>query len=201
MTGSQDATIQIGELRLTAPARAVARALLADVLNGDRDEPIRVTGIAPPIGSVWPGQGGINAGLIRSEAGQPDHYIIVPTHEYAAFEGAWGPFGKVAGAMSVYDGLGNTRAMAEAGSDIAKRALQVVVDGHSDLYIPARGEARICAVNVPELFNKDRWHWTSTQCGSHDEFAWVQTFGGGGQGNHHKSDEGLVRLVRKVILR
>lgn len=57
------------------------------------------------------------------------------------FEGSWGKEGKdVAGARSVVDGRTNTKAMAEAGSAIAQKALASVINGKSDWYIPARDE-------------------------------------------------------------
>src|SRR5690349_25006481 len=43
----------------------------------------------------------------------------------------------VAGAASRTDGLANTQAMAEAGSELAKAALALVIDGFSDWAIPA----------------------------------------------------------------
>jgi len=53
--------------------------------------------------------------------------------------GIWLPSRKqVPGAMSCFDGMENTRAMAEAGSPLAKWALELEIDGLRDWCIPAR---------------------------------------------------------------
>lgn len=44
----------------------------------------------------------------------------------------------VQGATSCFDSMANTRAMAEAGSDIAKQALAANIGGHTDWCIPSR---------------------------------------------------------------
>jgi hypothetical protein len=48
---------------------------------------------------------------------------------------------RVDGALSFFDGLANTRAMAEAGSEIAKKVLALRIGGFDDWYIPSRDEA------------------------------------------------------------
>ena len=95
------------------------------------------------------------------------HQILVPETLGATFEGGyyggkirigvaicaivWAPkaegeitglrmkkYGNVAGATSCYDSMANTKAMADAGSPIAKLALAATIGGHSDWCIPAR---------------------------------------------------------------
>lgn len=50
----------------------------------------------------------------------------------------------VPGAKSCNDGLANTQAMAEAGSDLAKQVLGLTIDGMNDFYIPSQDEAELC---------------------------------------------------------
>jgi hypothetical protein len=50
---------------------------------------------------------------------------------------------KVAGSLSYADGFSNTRAMAEAGSDIAQWALGLDINGESDWFIPARDQLEL----------------------------------------------------------
>ena len=49
----------------------------------------------------------------------------------------------IAGAQSYSDGLSNTRAMAKAGSEIAKWALGLRIGGFDDWHIPARDQGEI----------------------------------------------------------
>lgn len=111
---------------------------------------------------------------------------------------------KVAGALSVYDGLANTQAMAEAGSKIAERALALQIDGFDDWYIPSRGEALLALAanaDLPEGERHDEdWYWTSTQDADDPGFAWFQCFHDCGQYWNHKSDDRLVCVVRRHVI-
>src|SRR5712671_4490361 len=55
----------------------------------------------------------------------------------------WGPRSHVAGALSLVDGHANTLAMAEAGSELAKRILSVRIADKNDWYLPALDELEI----------------------------------------------------------
>lgn len=94
------------------------------------------------IGTPW--EGGFYAGLI-SFGGDVYAQVIAPkaegqlpgTHE-------WGKYGKeIAGAGSFYDGLSNTRAMAESGLVIAERVLEMRIAGFDDWHIPSRDQLEL----------------------------------------------------------
>lgn len=151
----------------------------------------------PRIGAHWPAQSGTFMGLVRGDQGQPDYALIARIEGADAIKGQWGPTRKVGGALSHYDGLANTKAMAAAGSDIAKQALAFKSGSHRDFYIASRHEARIIAANANGLLGKS-WLWTSTQDASDDDYAWLQDFGNGSQFNDPKSHSYGVVLVRRL---
>jgi len=160
-----------------------------------RTVPARAASIDPPrVGELWPGQGGRYLGAIRGEQGQPDYHLVGLDHE---LKGAWGPTSKVPGALSDYDGLANTQAMAAAGSKLAKKVLGLNLHGHQDYYIAARQEARLGYVNGKGHFPA-AWHWTSTQYEFLDGSAWIQSFGYGGQSTYRKSNECRAFVVRRI---
>lgn len=154
----------------------------------------------PRIGEYWKGQGGIYAGLMRGENGNPDYHLIVPTDPSAFIEEIqWGSAGtEVAGAGHQFDGKANTDALVKhGGCKAAEWAAGVSIDGHADFYLPARRELALCYANVPDLF-KRQWHWSSTQCSADN--AWMQYFGGGTQSYDPKTNEYSARAVRRFIL-
>ena len=152
----------------------------------------------PALGAYWPGQGGFNAGLVRGEDGAPDYYLIVPqlTEQLSA---VWGGYGEeVEGASSASDGLANTRALLADSNEhpAAKLASEFTADGHNDFYLPARRELQLAEANVPELFEK-AYYWSSSQRSA--DYAYLMDFEGGWLDGHHKSNEFLVRPVRRFI--
>ncbi len=152
----------------------------------------------PALGSYWPEQGGYNAGLVRGEDGAPDYYLIVPllTEQLRA---AWGGYGEeVEGATSASDGLANTLALLADSNEhpAAKLASEFTADGHNDFYLPARRELQVSEANVPELFEK-AYHWSSSQRSAN--LAYYLDFEGGWLSLSHKSNEFLVRPVRRFI--
>lgn len=111
-------------------------------------------------------------------------------------EGAWGEYGvKVEGAGSYSDGEANTRAMAEAGSQIAIKALGL------GAFIPSCLEGQlVMAAKADSLvtLREDRWHWLSSQRSA--DFAYSVDFEDGWLYGLHKGNEFLVRPVRSLIL-
>jgi hypothetical protein len=117
---------------------------------------------------------------------------------------------RVDGALSYFDGLANTRAMAEAGSKIARWALDQKIEGFEDWFIPARAELLAIHGNVEaagESFQKGgaeaferKWYWSSTQHAADVDYAWIQSFDWGYQFYGHKSNEDRVRLVRRYSI-
>ncbi|NDU91584.1 MAG: DUF1566 domain-containing protein [Ferrovum sp.] len=88
-------------------------------------------------------QGGFFAGLIRSN-GEIRALILAPKALGEKAPSIWIPdYEDVPGAKSFHDGMANTKAMAEAGSKLAKWALDLDIDGFNDYYIPALDEQEI----------------------------------------------------------
>lgn len=111
-------------------------------------------------------------------------------------QGEWGEYGQdVAGASSHADGEANTRAMAEAGSELAAKVLEL------GAHIPSCLEAHLLMVAKQAglvTLREDRWHWLSTQSSASTAFS--LGFELGWQGNNGKVIERLVRPVRSLIL-
>lgn len=155
-------------------------------------------GIIPPLGEYWHGQGGIYAARMRGNKGRPDRHLIIPVSDSLKFKDVWGKSGKlVTGCDNDLYGYDNTVAMAEAGSEAAKKILAMRIEGHSDYYLFARHEARASFLNVPELFNEETY-WTSTQSSAGSAF--FQHFDDGSQLNYRKSHELWLRPVRSFVI-
>ena len=108
--------------------------------------------------------------------------------------GPWGEYGvEIKGAGSYSDGEANTRAMAEAGSVIAVKALEL------DGFIPSCLEGQLLmaakADGLVEL-RDDRYHWLSTQRSASGAF--TMAFGDGWLLNFGKVSERLARPVRSL---
>ena len=108
--------------------------------------------------------------------------------------GPWGEYGvKIDGADSYSDGEANTRAMAETGSAIAVKALEL------SGFIPSCLEGQLLmaakADGLIEL-RDDRYHWMSTQYSAN--LAYTMDFEDGWLSHNVKYDERLVRPVRSL---
>lgn len=177
--------------------KAVLSLVIASLSGVPAQAAQAVSGV-PPVGEYWATQGGVNLGLVRAREGIPEHYLILATDEKASFKGVqWGCYGtEIPGASSNFDGLANTNAMAEAGSQLAKDIRALRVGGFDDWFLPARTDARLAFVNGEGFFEKE-WHWTSTQSSALS--AWNQNFDGGGQLSYGKKYEGRARVVRRAF--
>ena len=93
----------------------------------------------PAIGQIWPGQGGIYAGIVPARNGNNAYHLVIG-EELGRFE--WGPYGDESPAKSLIDGLANTTALIESDGDYpaAKAAAAYSADGHTDFYLPAASE-------------------------------------------------------------
>lgn len=117
--------------------------------------------------------------------------LILPPDELS---GPWGEYGvKIEGADSYSDGEANTRAMAEAGSVIAIKALEL------GLHIPSCLEGQLMmAAKADDLveLRDDRYHWLSTQRSAYG--AYLMAFEDGWLGYTGKFLERLARPVRSL---
>ena len=146
----------------------------------------------PAIGQIWPGQGGIYAGIMPARNGQEAYHLIVG-EELGRFE--WGPYGDESPATSLIDGQANTLALLEHGEyPAAKAAAAHTADGHSDFYLPAAAELYEAWLN---LGDQDwYWMWSSSQRSANTAF--LLGFVAGSQGTSAKDDELRVRPVRRL---
>lgn len=170
----------------------------------------------PAIGTPMPGgflgaryldETGVLAGLIVSYAEVGD-FDPVPWMKTPL---------DVSGACSLIDGLANTRAMAEAGSEIAQTILDLEIDGVGGWHIPALDQMTglrvtampragiIPAQSMAEVFQEGSAeafdltaYWSSTQRSS--GYAWLQSFTYGIQSYDFKDYSYRVRAVRKCLL-
>jgi hypothetical protein len=158
----------------------------------------------PAFGAIIPDQGGHFAAIMRGPivdgVEQPPFALIVSPAATGEIEDViWGEYGKdIPGTASRLDGLRNTSAMEAAQCPAALRVRELSIDGHTDWYLPSLGELNSAAANVPELFSKDDWYWTSTQVSRHGAF--VQDFEGGLSLWDDEDYEHRVRAFRRVQL-
>lgn len=125
---------------------------------------------APRIGDVWPGQGGIYAGMVRGDDGKPDYPIILVNGET---RGPW--------------------------DETMKWAQGLQPEGRKDCRLPTRREHAVLYANLADQF-KGEWHWSCEAHASGPSCAWVQHFGNGGQGNGRKGYGCRARAVRQVLI-
>ena len=152
---------------------------------------------APAIGEYWPGQGGNNGGFVPARDGVPAHYLVFAAKDISNH--AWGGRGNESGATSKTDGLANTQCLLnDGGHPAAKACAEYQADGHGDFYLPAAAELYQGWLNVPELFAKDCYYWSSTQRSANDAFS--MHFDDGYQLSDVKNYELRVRPVRRVFI-
>ena len=155
---------------------------------------------APELGAVWPGQGGFNAGLVAARDDVPAHYLIVAAKDVGSHE--WGGRGIEVKGISKTDGYTNAQVL--IGNEdstkypAANACAEYQADGHHDFYLPAAAELYHCWLNVPELFAKDTWYWSSSQRSAHNAFDMY--FDDGYQDGYDKVNELRVRPVRRLFI-
>jgi hypothetical protein len=111
---------------------------------------------------------------------------------------------KVEGALSDFDGLHNTGAMAEAGNPLAQKIRALEIGGEVIWYLPSRGELLLAwsareALPEAERFDEDVY-WSSTQSAGSAAYAWSQSFNFGLQYDWHKDFKFMARAVRRVSI-
>jgi len=127
----------------------------------------------PSIGSFWPEQGGIYAGVIGGKNGEPDYYLIHAPSDFELTDINW------------------TNTI---------EAVKKEINGFNDWSLPDRREARLLFINSQDSFDTDEWYWTSEQHALFSGCAWMQNFDNGNQGYGPKSCEDRARVVRRIPL-
>ncbi|MDP5916599.1 hypothetical protein P3863_05865 [Pseudomonas aeruginosa] len=125
-------------------------------------------------------------------------YAYIDLGKSAEITGEWGEYGQnVDGAVSYRDGASNTVAMAEAGSPIAKQALEI----GAGVFIPSALELALLfsAKQAGELSGfADRWYWSSSQYSAN--YAFYVDFSGGWTCSYGEDSAFRVRPVRKILI-
>ncbi len=124
----------------------------------------------PPIGAVWPDQGGVFAGILKGDKG--DYALIVPLDPSSDIDAA--PWKKAVDKANAF-----------------KTA------AHKDYSAATRGELALCFHTVPELFQK-KWYWSATPYAGHESYAWIQSFNHGLQYGYLKHHVYRARAVRRL---
>lgn len=196
--------VHVGQAAATAEIPPMARAFIAALVAsalGQEAPPAEPPSTAesqhvdgrPSIGEYWPEQGGIYAGDFRTDDGTVYGLIVADCGDDIG-RARWAPDGERD--LSEWDGLENTRRLRNE-CPAAKLASDYQADALTDFYLPARRELMLAAANVPHLFGKESWYWTSTprsEC-----FAWAVDFEGGGVYHDDRSNEFRVRPFRRFI--
>ena len=93
-------------------------------------------------------EGGFYAGRIRID--DTEYALIVaPNGDGDAANVQWNQSANnIKGALSYCDGVANTKAMAKAGSELAKWAIGLRIGGFDDWYLPSQDELEICYRNL-----------------------------------------------------
>jgi len=173
-----------------------------DTPNGNNTEslPLVAGKIPPALGEVWPGEGGINGGLVRARGDVAEHYLIFASKDSGKIpEGSLGVASK---ANSKTDGSLNTKTLLEeSGTHPAAIAcVEFQADGHNDFYLPAPAELYQGWVNIPQVFvstTPEYMHWTSMQAPI-ENATYTMTFENGDLYWYQRDYPLYVRPVRRL---
>ncbi|NYT26209.1 DUF1566 domain-containing protein [Alcaligenaceae bacterium] len=182
---------EMGGASIALPPDIVARNLIEHLQRSSKA--VAAGRPRPIISEYLTGEGGVFAGDIRGDDGVTYGLIIAQPEDVG--RAAWGPDGSHD--LSQWDGLINTASLDSEGFPAARLARAYEADGHVDFYLPARRELLIAAANVPHLFGKDSWYWTSTPYGS--RHAWAVDFENGRVRVGRRTSEFRVRPFRRLI--
>ncbi|WP_296276624.1 hypothetical protein [Pseudomonas sp. UBA7530] len=120
-------------------------------------------------------------------------FALIDLGETAEIEGAWGKRDQEV-ETNHGDGFANTKAMAEAGSALANKALE------AGAYIPSAAECHLLMyakqMGLVTDLREDVRYWTSSQYSAYH--AYTMDFEGGWQGSVGKDLERPARLVRRI---
>lgn len=194
-------TLKAGQATIKMPATALAQLALASVIGQmvpQQPAPALPAGAVPALGAYWPGQGGVNAGLMRGFDGARDYYLIVAAADIG--DHAWGGYREESKATSKSDGKANTEWLCneETQHPAANACAEYKADGHHDFYLPAAAELYHCWVNCPEVFAPDSYYWSSSQRSA--DIAFHLYFADGYQYGYVKTSELRVRPVRRLFI-
>lgn len=118
--------------------------------------------------------------------------MLGPEYE---LEGAWGEYGL--DVLTHYvGGLANTRAMAEAGSELAKKVLEL----GAHIAAPLEGQLLMAAKHAGLItgLREDHFYWLSAQRSANR--AYILDFADGWQDYNDKGYERVARPVRSVLI-
>ncbi|MGY2285211.1 Lcl domain-containing protein [Pseudomonas gingeri] len=197
-------TLKHGDATIKMPSSSLAKLAMASVFAqvlppAANVQPVEPAG-APEIGHPWPGQGGINGGLVHARGDVPAHYLIIAAKDVGSLE--WGGRGVEVKGLSKTDGYTNTQVL--IGNDdkrkypAADACAEYQADGHHDFYLPAAAELYEIWLNCPEVFAQDCYYWSSSQRSANTAFH--LDFEDGTQYHDDKSNELRVRPVRRLFI-
>ena len=197
-------TLKHGDATIKMPASSLAKLALASTFAVVFPQAATVEPVAPStvpaLGEYWPGQGGINGGLVVARGDVPAHYLIFSAKDAGSFE--WGGRGIEVKGLSKTDGYTNTQVLIgnddEKAYPAADACAEYQADGHHDFYLPAAAELYQGWLNCPEAFAQDCYYWSSSQRSANTAF--TMYFGDGYQYYDAKVFELRVRPVRRFFI-
>lgn len=174
-------------------------------MNAPAVQPHNPTALTPATAQIGAQlEGGILVGRFFLEA-RAFALIAAPKHEGEIPVTVWHKsHQRIEGALSDWDGLANTSAMAEDGNALAVKTMALQIGELSGWYLPSRGELLLAwsaraALPEAERFEEDVY-WSSTQSARFGDYAWFQSFNDGTQNDWRKDYKDMARAVRRVSI-